>query len=257
MRRFAIGDLHGNFKGYKQALERAGFDYDEDLLICVGDIADGFNEVPQIIDDMMRIRSLIWILGNHDKWVQDWMSGKMNMNGVGLDGHPVVVPWGSHMGHDAYEWLSQGGRATYCAYMEDPRMITKHRGFWLEKPVLYHVVDNKCFVHGGFDRNQRIAEQAIKMEYRLYWDRELWKKALCVHGSGLKLWTQDDFDEIFVGHTATTLWGTTEPMNSGGIWNIDTGGGWSGKVTIINIDTKEYFQSDTCQVLYPDVVARR
>jgi serine/threonine protein phosphatase 1 len=34
------------------------------------------------------------------------------------------------------------------------------------------------------------------------------------------------------------------------VWNIDTGAGWSGKLTIMNVDTKEYWQSDLISELY-------
>lgn len=253
-----MGDIHGNFKGMMQALQRAGFDYENDLLIILGDVADGWPEVPEVVEELMKIKNLIWILGNHDKWTQDWMVGKMDMQGIDIHGYAMTVAWGkADISHDAHEWLNQGGRATYVSYINNPTLITKHRQFWIDKPILYAVIDNKCFVHGGFNRNFFVGEQAVKYPYLLYWDRELWKKALCVHGSGIKLWTQDDFDEIFIGHTATTEWKTTHPMNSGGVWNLDTGGGWSGCVTIMDIDTKQYWQSDLCKDLYPNEKGRR
>lgn len=40
------------------------------------------------------------------------------------------------------------------------------------------------------------------------------------------------------------------------VWNIDTGAGWSGKLTIMDIDTKEYWQSDFVKELYPDEKGR-
>lgn len=43
---------------------------------------------------------------------------------------------------------------------------------------------------------------------------------------------------------------TLKPTNACNIWNLDTGGGFEGKITIMNVDTKEYFQSDLCKDLY-------
>ena len=40
-------------------------------------------------------------------------------------------------------------------------------------------------------------------------------------------------------------------MNVFNIWNIDTGAGFSGKLTILNVDSKEYWQSDFTKSLYP------
>lgn len=261
-KRFAVGDIHGNYKGFKQALERAGFNYDTDLLISLGDVADGYSEVPQVIEEFRKIKNLVWILGNHDEWVQNWMSDKTDMTYVSKDGN-FSDP---HINSEAHMWLSQGGRATYTAYINNPHLITEHRDFWLKKPVLYHILDNnetgqkndnipqggKCFVHGGFHRELTIAENAAKYKHVLYWDRSLWSKALSVKGSGMILNTVDGFDKIFLGHTATTFWGTNHPMYSGGIWNLDTGGGWAGKITVMNIDTEEYYQSDLAETLYPN-----
>jgi serine/threonine protein phosphatase 1 len=270
-KRFVVGDLHGNYKGFIQALTRADFDYDNDLLISLGDIADGYSQVPEIIEEFKLIKNLIWILGNHDEWVQNWMSGKTNMQGVGLDGHPTQMAWGESMlSPDAHMWLSQGGRATFIAYMRQPHLITEHRDFWLKKPVLYYVLDQnstgddednipqggKCFVHGGFNRDHSIYYQSKKTPHVLYWDRSLWSKALSA-GKDVQLITDDKFDEIFIGHTSTQFWGTTHPMNAGGIWNIDTGAGWGGCVTIMNIDTKEYYQSDLAETLYPGEKPRK
>lgn len=41
MRTFVIGDIHGAYKALVQFLEHSGFDYDNDRLIPIGDIADG------------------------------------------------------------------------------------------------------------------------------------------------------------------------------------------------------------------------
>jgi len=41
------------------------------------------------------------------------------------------------------------------------------------------------------------------------------------------------------------------------IWAVDTGGGWSGKLTIMDIDSYEYRQSDLVPDLYPHIQGRR
>ncbi|MEK6563466.1 MAG: hypothetical protein AABZ65_00350 [Candidatus Omnitrophota bacterium] len=43
---------------------------------------------------------------------------------------------------------------------------------------------------------------------------------------------------------------TLQPIHVCNVWNIDTGAGWSGKLTIIDVDTKEYWQSDLTPDLY-------
>jgi len=65
-----------------------------------------------------------------------------------------------------------------------------------------------------------------------------------------------DYSEVFIGHTSTQFWKCDEPMNAANIWNLDTGGGWFGKVSIMDIDTKEFWQSDKGNELYPEFKGR-
>ena len=66
MKRFAIGDIHGNYKALKQCLERSAFDKENDLLIQLGDVADGWHEVYECVDELLSIKNTIFIKGNHD-----------------------------------------------------------------------------------------------------------------------------------------------------------------------------------------------
>lgn len=60
------------------------------------------------------------------------------------------------------------------------------------------------------------------------------------------------YNEIFIGHSATTKYNIHEPMNIFNVWNIDTGAGFSGKLTILDADNKEFWQSDFVKALYPN-----
>ena len=35
-----------------------------------------------------------------------------------------------------------------------------------------------------------------------------------------------------------------EPVKLGKLWDIDTGAGWAGKLTVMDVDTEKYWQSD-------------
>jgi serine/threonine protein phosphatase 1 len=64
------------------------------------------------------------------------------------------------------------------------------------------------------------------------------------------------FKEIYIGHTPTTRIGKTEPVNLANVWNIDTGAAFKGPISILDIDTKEYWQSDPVYELYPNETGR-
>ena len=70
---FVIGDIHGSYRALLQCLEKSRFNYQNDTLICLGDVADGWPETSQAIEELLRIENLIYVMGNHDFWAVDWM----------------------------------------------------------------------------------------------------------------------------------------------------------------------------------------
>lgn len=239
---FVIGDVHGAYKALEQVLERAGVDKDVDTVISLGDIADGWSQVPQCVELLLSIKNLIAVRGNHDDWCLQWMQFRIKND----------------------MWLTQGGQATYDAYtIYHPDLIDKHQKEFFEKQhYYYHDKDNnRVFVHGGYVDAEGIGHDRTG-EYM--WDRELWMIALSGQ-AGMKGDYGDQrlpkrlrpHKEIYIGHTATTKWNETYPMNACNVWNMDTGAGWSGKLSIMDVETKEIWQSDLVEELYPDEDGRR
>ena len=60
----------------------------------------------------------------------------------------------------------------------------------------------------------------------------------------------NSFHEIYLGHTPTMNWKTDKPMRAVNVLNIDTGTRQGGKLTIMDVRTKEYWQSDPVNELY-------
>jgi serine/threonine protein phosphatase 1 len=118
--------------------------------------------------------------------------------------------------------------------------------------------DNKLFVHGGFSWHRPIKEQE---PYDLYWDRNLLAMALYWQSQGEKSLKENrvrDYEEVFVGHTTTSrIQPDLLPVHASNVWGLDQGAGFEGKLTLMNIDTKEYFQSSIVSTLYPDEKGRR
>ena len=97
--------------------------------------------------------------------------------------------------------------------------------------------DNKCFVHGGLNLNFLIEEHS---EESLCRDRTLSELQM---ESKEPLKSKNGFDEIFIGHTPSIVYNISTPIIKNGIINVDTGCGKGGLLTVMNIDTKEYFQA--------------
>lgn len=224
MRTFVIGDIHGAHRALIQALDRAGFDYDNDQLICLGDVADGWPETRQCVDELLKISNLIYILGNHDFWTLEWLE----------------------TGYAEDVWVDQGGKATQQSYGEKPQ---SHISFF-KNAVPYHISNNRLFVHAGISPLRPIEEQTY---HTFLWDRNLARTAFDLFEKGIpgKLTT---YDEVYIGHTPIPF---HYPIQSGDVWMMDTGAGWSGVLSIMDIRTKEYWTSDPVPSLYPGVEGRK
>jgi len=224
MRTFVMGDIHGAYRALQQCLERARFNHHTDRLIVLGDVCDGWPETRQAIDALLRIRHLVYLMGNHDFWALEWM--KYN---------------------DRKElWVRQGGAATLLSY--DNRPDARHRAF-LEQAQPYFILDNRVFVHGGFDPRTPLAHQPL--EY-LIWNRDLAYQVLELHARGVDR-QLTPFDEVYLGHTPIPY---TQPLHACGIWLMDTGAGWSGVLSMMDVHTKEVFTSDHVPELYPEFPGR-
>lgn len=224
-RTFVIGDIHGAHKALRQCLERCRFDYKKDHLISLGDVCDGWPDTRTCIDELMKVDNLTYVFGNHDMWTLEWMqTGDMDE-----------------------VWLRQGGEATMKSYSSG--IPVEHVQF-LDDAVPYHLEENKLFVHAGFDPKTPLDVQGLEI---FLWDRELARVALEFFQKNMttKLTT---FEEVYVGHTVVP---SSRPISSCGVWLMDTGAGWTGPLSIMNIHTKEIFQSDPVPSLYPGFHARK
>jgi serine/threonine protein phosphatase 1 len=235
MKKFVIGDLHGSNKALLQVLEKSGFDKESDLLISLGDIADGWNEVPECVDTLLSIKNLISIRGNHDVWVYDWFEyGKT----------PIL-------------WTEQGGQATLDAYVRTEKLIEEsHKEFWKNQIDWYIDDENRLFIHAGWDymegfpHGATLPVNAGSIAKECHWDRSLLKGAYSAFGDKNckgRFKALDQFKEIYIGHTAMN----GEPKQFNNLWNMDTGAGWNGQLTIMDINSKEFWQSDFTTVLHP------
>ena len=197
-------------------------------LICLGDVCDGWPEVSNCFDELLKIRNLTYLLGNHDLLTLNWISSN-EISDV---------------------WLANGGESTMNCYAQG--VPISHRQL-LEEAHSHHILNNKLFVHAGFLPEEPIKNQDSRI---LLWDRSLFLRAIdnYINQSDQKL---TSFDEVYIGHSPLSNYGIFHPIQSGDVWMMDTGAGWSGVLAILNIVTKEYFVSDSLPELYPGIPGRR
>lgn len=248
-RTLVCGDIHGGYLALKQVIERAKVTK-EDTLVFLGDYVDGYSQSYEVVEELMRLNNTnkcIFILGNHDEWMLQ------------------LLQHGQH----GSNW-HQGAEATKQSYIDnvgDLNLPESHKNFFYSLINYYKDENNNIFVHGGFNRHFLLNEQTVPYIY--YWDRDLWMQALSsknlkdieddvlpLNRKVVKFNIKEPCKEIFIGHTTTLMWKIDKPMNASNVWNLDTGCGFNGKLSLMDVDTKEVFQSDNLRELYPNESGR-
>jgi len=239
-RTLVIGDIHGGLRALQQLLERAAVTCD-DTLVFLGDFVDGWSESAQVISFVMQLavaQQCIFIKGNHDLWCEQWLrTGEANPT-----------------------WLIHGGQETIESYAAVTAAVKEqHLHFFETMPYYFIDQQNRLFIHAGFTSMHGPQHEFHASNFS--WDRTLWEMALTMDRriqkdsllfpKRLKL-----FKEIYIGHTPTLYYDVAVPMQGCNVWNIDTGAAFTGKLTIMDIDTKQFWQSDVLPALYPGETGR-
>jgi serine/threonine protein phosphatase 1 len=226
METYVLGDIHGAYRALEQVLERSPFRPGIDRLIQIGDVADGWPETPECVELLLSIPNSIWLQGNHDWWTAEWLATQPKLPNIDMT------------------WYTQGGRATYNAYQRVPHeYIRRHfLYFFGEQRAFFEDEHHNLYVHGGYDPEYTIESQE---PFDLIWNRDLWQLGEIARG----------YSSCFIGHTPT--WpGSNMPVQRANVWNVDQGAAYGGRLTMMNVRTKEYVQSDVVKGLYPGVKGR-
>lgn len=238
MRRFVIGDIHGAYRALKELLKKVKFDLHKDQLIILGDVVDGWSQSKECIDLLLKIKNRIVIRGNHDEWAWKYYTNQ-----------PIV---------STTTWLMHGGTATIKSLGERELLDKKYIDFF-EEAVYYYEEPNRLFAHASVPlAASKFAQIALKdvSSDDLCWTREMVFEAS--YFKDIELWKWGTrWEEIYVGHTPVQRFSDrvddySSPQHWGNIWLMDTGAAFRGSVSIMNIDTKEIWQSTVCELLYPD-----
>lgn len=218
-----------------QVFERAMV-MEGDKLIFLGDYVDGWSESAAVISYLQLLdnrQECIFIKGNHDTWCADWL----------------------RTGEADNTRLFFGGKETIVSYDLMGTIKKKEQLCFFEKMKWYAIDDrNRLFIHAGFT-----SIYGPELEFDspgFIWDRTLWEMALAMDKrvkkdpallpQQLKL-----FHEIYIGHTPTLYFGMYKPMHACNVWNIDTGAAFTGRLTVMDINTKAFWQSEPVYQLYP------
>lgn len=239
MKRYVVGDIHGRAEELKRILKDASFDYDEDMLISVGDIVDRGPKPFECMFELQKIKNFIGVKGNHDVALYDWIKNNCRFH---------------------YFGANHGAGITMLEFKYlDSEEIAQVENFLAMQKDYYVDEHNNLFVHAGFDADLPIDNQYPEA---LFWQREFFKYDVIPyykHHTKTSVRSKEGFNEVFIGHTPTATYelvedafvkcsdpvknGIKTPIHCLNVWNMDTGAGFvGGNLSLMNIDTKELFQ---------------
>ena len=231
----AIGDIHSGLKALKQLLQKAEITT-KDKLIFLGDYVDGWSQAVETVDFLLNLKTThncVFLRGNHDELCYEWLRD----------------------GEDNPLWLQHGGRATMASYEQaSKKTIEAHMYFYENLENYYLDSENRLFLHAGFTNLKGIDHEYFKKTF--YWDRTLWELARSLNPALSKTdayYPQRlrNYEEIYIGHTPISKTGLAVPERAANVWNIDTGAAFKGPLSMIDVITKELYQSNPVYTFYP------
>lgn len=235
MRTLVVGDIHSGLKALEQLILKANVT-PKDHLIFLGDYVDAWSTAVETVDfliDLQKEFNCTFIRGNHDELCRDWLLTRRK--------NP--------------QWLAHGGVATRDSYLRDNRDDwSSHLDFYAQLKNYYLADDNRLYLHAGYTNLKGIDYEYFEQSF--YWDRTLWELATAID-SNLK--PEDPkfpkrlthYKEVFIGHTPLSKEKVVPPKKAANVWNVDTGAAFKGGLTMMDVQTKEFWQSDPVHTFYP------
>ena len=236
---YVVGDIHGGVKALKDLLEQVPYTA-QDLFVFLGDYVDGWNDALDTLRFLMAFKAkqpAVFLWGNHDELLYNYLIKKQA---------PKL-------------WLEHGGAVTKSSF--DGLLKEEITPFiaFLESLDHYYIdQDNSLYVHAGFTNMHGPANEFY--QHLVAWDRTLWELACATHTKAnsdlFKPTRLDLFNEIYIGHTPVTRIGKTTPTRRRNVWNIDTGAAFKGPLTILEVQSKAFWQSQPVYSYYPNEKGR-
>jgi len=207
---FVVGDIHGCFDKLCALMDKIPLNDKQDQLIFIGDYIDrgssSFDVVKYLIDLKKRVPGTIFIKGNHEDMLQNYLDGS-----------------------DRFTYQLNGGQQTLDEYLnrsdnKDAFPIPSQHLDFINSLQLYYQTDDYIFVHAGL-REKVPLESQDKMDL-------LWIRDEFIHS---------DFDfgkRVIFGHTPFK-----EPLLQANKIGIDTGAVYGNLLTCVQLPEMEFFSA--------------
>jgi len=207
---FVVGDIHGCFDKLCALMDKIPLNEKQDQLIFIGDYIDrgssSFDVVKYLIALKKRVPGTIFIKGNHEDMLQNYLDGS-----------------------DRFTYQLNGGQQTLDEYLnrsdnKDAFPIPSEHLDFINSLQLYYQTDDYIFVHAGLREKVPLKSQD-KMDL-------LWIRDEFIHS---------DFNfgkRVIFGHTPFK-----EPLLQANKIGIDTGAVYGNVLTCVQLPEMEFFSA--------------
>jgi serine/threonine protein phosphatase 1 len=206
---FAVGDIHGCHDKLRDLLGRIPIDWSRDRLVFMGDYIDrgpqSFEVVEHLIGLQERHPEVVFLKGNHEQMLSDYLAGK-----------------------DRMLYLYNGGQQTLESYLRNGAagqfpIPPRHRRFFDELRLFYET-ESYIFVHAGLRGDTPLTEQGPE---DLLWIREEFIDS--PHSFG---------KQVVFGHTPFD-----RPLVQANKIGIDTGAVFGNKLTCVQLPDEIFYHA--------------
>lgn len=205
---FAIGDIHGCFNKLIELMDIIDFDPDIHRLVFLGDYIDrgpdSYSVMEYLIDLKNRHGNTVFLKGNHEEMLENYISGR-----------------------DRLAYLANGGHTTVDSYINagvasKSSLLPEEHVRFLNSLDLFYETDNYIFVHAGLREKVSLNEQVPE---DLLWIRRSFIKS-----------TYDFGKRVVFGHTPLP-----EPLVDSNKIGIDTGAVYGKKLTCVELPDLNFY----------------
>ena len=144
---YCMSDIHGNYEGYKNLLEKVDFK-EEDTLYVLGDVIDRGKQSIKILQDMMIRPNVVPIIGNHEYMgIQclKFLMQEISEDSIAMLSEDII--------RGLLEWQNVGGQTTMDEFHKLSREEKQDIIDYLEEFSLYEEVNvngkDYVLVHAG------------------------------------------------------------------------------------------------------------
>lgn len=175
-KRYAISDIHGNYRTFLRALEQIQLSPNDELFL-LGDYVDKGPDSRKVINHILQLEQADYrvhcLLGNHEVYMLNGMEAEEDTS-------------------DFIAWLRAGGRTTLPNYLLDEEAKKMHADIavhlkWMKERPLFIETEDYLLVHAGFNfRSPDPFQDKMAMLQIRHWYNDIdpgWLSGRCiVHG---------------------------------------------------------------------------